>query len=153
MTDTPFSNRSFHSTEKRTVFLCLWLGLRCRDTRRVTMFVIHTDGLPVGRADGTGTQARELVVVALAQPVDGGDACFRGEKIIGQDAWLRAEGMFGGEQELATVAGGVGSEQEATAGGLLQGRSGTRRVQGVGRGLAQGAGQQDGTGVLAGEFD
>src|SRR5437868_14850627 len=29
------------------------------------------DGLPVGRADGTGTQACELAVVALAQPVDG----------------------------------------------------------------------------------
>src|SRR5438105_14563940 len=37
------------------------------------------DGVPVGRADGTGTQARELVVVAFAQPVDGGNACFRGE--------------------------------------------------------------------------
>ncbi len=98
------------------------------------------DGLPIGRADGTGTQARELVVVALAQPVDGGHAGFRGEKVIRQDAWLRAEGMFGGEQE-------------ATAGGLLQGRSGTRRVQGVGRCLAQGAGQQDGTVGLAGEFD
>src|SRR2546423_2772152 len=43
MTDTPFSNRSFHSTEKCTVFLLLVLGLRCRDTRRVTMLVTHTD--------------------------------------------------------------------------------------------------------------
>ena len=34
------------------------------------------DGLPVGRADGTGTQAHELAVVALAQPVDSGHACF-----------------------------------------------------------------------------
>ncbi len=34
------------------------------------------DGLPVGRADGTGAQACELVMVPLAQPVDGGDACF-----------------------------------------------------------------------------
>ena len=34
------------------------------------------DGLPIGRADGTGAQARELEAVALAQPVDGGHACF-----------------------------------------------------------------------------
>ena len=34
------------------------------------------DGLPIGRTDGTGAQARELVVVTLAQPVDGGDAGF-----------------------------------------------------------------------------
>ena len=34
------------------------------------------DGLPVGRADGTGTQVRELTVVTLAQPVDGRDTCF-----------------------------------------------------------------------------
>ena len=40
------------------------------------------DGLPIGRADGTGAQARELAVVALAQPVDGGHACFRGENVI-----------------------------------------------------------------------
>ena len=61
------------------------------------------DGLSIGRADGTGTQARELVMVTLAQPVDSGDACFRGEKVVGQDARLGAEGMFGGEQELAAV--------------------------------------------------
>ena len=34
------------------------------------------DGLPIGRTDGTGTQARELVMVTLAQPVDGGHADF-----------------------------------------------------------------------------
>ena len=34
------------------------------------------DGLPVGRVDGTGTQACELVMVALAQPVDGRHADF-----------------------------------------------------------------------------
>ncbi len=61
--------------------------------------------------------------------------------------------MFGGEQELATVAGGVGGEQQATASGLQHGRSGTRRVQGVSRGLAQGAGQQDGAGGLVSELD
>ncbi len=83
------------------------------------------DGLPIGRADGTGTQARELVVVTLAQPVDSGDACFRGEKVVGQDARLRAEGMFGGEQQLAAVAGWVGSEQEARASSLQHGRSWT----------------------------
>ena len=82
------------------------------------------NGLPIGRADGTGAQARELVVVALAQPVDGGHASFRGENGISQDARLGAEGMFGGEQELAAVAGGIGSEQQARAGGLEQGRSG-----------------------------
>src|SRR2546421_9406877 len=61
--------------------------------------------------------------------------------------------MFGGEQELAAVVGWVGSEQQATASSLQQGRSGTRRVQGVGRGLAQGAGKQNGTVGLAGELD
>ena len=79
------------------------------------------DGLPVGRADGTGTQARKLVVVTLAQPVDGRDAYFRGEKIIRQDTRLRAEGMFGGEQELVAVAGWIGSQQQARACGLEQG--------------------------------
>ncbi len=79
------------------------------------------DGLPVGRADGTGTQTRELAVVALAQPVDGRDAYFRGENIIRQDTRLRAEGMFGGEQELVAVAGWVGSQQQARACGLEQG--------------------------------
>ncbi len=79
------------------------------------------DGLSIGRADGTGTQTRELVVVALAQPVDGRGAGFRGKKIIGQDARLRAEGMFGGEQQLAAVAGGIGSQQQARACGLEQG--------------------------------
>jgi len=79
------------------------------------------DGLPIGRTDGTGAQARKLVVVTLAQPVDGRDAYFRGEKIIRQDTRLRAEGMFGGEQELVAVAGGVGSQQQARACGLEQG--------------------------------
>ncbi len=92
-------------------------------------------------------------MVALAQPVDGGDAGFRGENVISQDARLRAEGMFGGEQELATVVGWVDCEQQATASGLEQGRSGARRVQGVSRGLAQGAGKQDGAVGLAGELD
>jgi len=40
------------------------------------------DGLPVGRADGTGAQARELEAVTLAQPVDSRDAGFRGENVI-----------------------------------------------------------------------
>jgi len=111
------------------------------------------DGLPVGRADGTGAQARELVVVTLAQPVDGGDAGFRGENVISQHARLRAEGMFGGDEELAAVVRGVGSQQQARASGLQQRRSWTRRVQGVGRGLAQGAGQQDGTVGLASEIN
>src|SRR5438270_13762168 len=97
MTDTPFSNRSVHSPEKCTVLLCLWLGLRCRDTRRVTMFVIHTDGVPVGRAVGSGTQARELVVVTLAQPGENGRYCFRDEYLICQGPRLRAESIDGRE--------------------------------------------------------
>ena len=79
------------------------------------------DGLPVGRADGTGTQARELVMVTFAQPVDGGDAGFRGMNVVGQGARLRAEGMFGRQQELVAVAGWVRSEQQARACGLEQG--------------------------------
>src|SRR5437588_12568453 len=42
MTGTPFRNRMFHSLEKCTVLLWLWLGLRCADCLRVTMWVIHT---------------------------------------------------------------------------------------------------------------
>ncbi len=76
--------------------------------------------------DGTGAQAGELTVVAFTQPVDGGDACFRGENVISQDAWLRAEGMFGGDEELAAVVGWVGNQQQARASGLEQGRGGTR---------------------------
>ena len=79
------------------------------------------DGLPIGRADGTGTQARELVMVAFAQPVDGGHAGFRGRNVVGQGARLGAEGMFGRQQELAAVAGWVRSEQQARASGLEQG--------------------------------
>ena len=79
------------------------------------------DGLPVGRADGTGTQARELVMVTLAQPVDGGDAGFRGMNVVGQRDRLGAEGMFGRKQELVAVAGWVGSQQQARASGLEQG--------------------------------
>jgi hypothetical protein len=63
------------------------------------------DGLAVGGTEGTGAQAGELVVVSLAQPVDGGDICFRGSDVVGQRGRLRAEGMFGGEQEQAAVAG------------------------------------------------
>jgi hypothetical protein len=79
------------------------------------------DGLPVGRADGTGTQACELVMVTFARPVDGGDAGFRGMNVVGQRDRLGAEGMFGRQQELVAVAGGVGSEQQARASGLEQG--------------------------------
>jgi hypothetical protein len=61
--------------------------------------------------------------------------------------------MFGGEQELAAVAGWIGGEQQARASGLEQGRSGAGRVQGVGRRLAQGAGEQDSAVGLAGELD
>jgi len=82
------------------------------------------DGLPIRGADGTGAQARELAVVTFAQPVDGGDACFRDEDVIGQDGRLRAEGMLRRDQELAAVILWVGSEKQATASGLEQGRSG-----------------------------
>jgi len=37
------------------------------------------DGLPIRGVDGTSAQVCELVVVSLAQPVDGGDACLRGK--------------------------------------------------------------------------
>jgi hypothetical protein len=93
---------------------------------RVAVLQETEDGLPIGRTDGTGAQAGELTVVAFTQPVDGGDACFRGENVISQDAWLRAEGMFGGDEELAAVVGWVGSQQQARASGLEQGRGGTR---------------------------
>ena len=78
------------------------------------------DGLPVGRADGTGAEACELAVVAFTEPVDGGDACFRGENVIGQDGRLGAEGMFGRKQELVAIVGWVRSEQQARACGLEQ---------------------------------
>ena len=87
----------------------------------ITVLQEAQDGLPVGRADGTGTQARELVMVTFAQPVDGGDAGFRGMNVVGQRDRLGAEGMFGRKQELVAVAGGVGSEQQARASGLEQG--------------------------------
>ena len=87
----------------------------------ITVLQEAQDGLPVGRADGTGTQARELVMVALAQPVDGGHAGFRGMNVVGQRDRLGAEGMFGRQQELVAVAGWVGSQQQARASGLEQG--------------------------------
>ena len=43
---------------------------------RVAVLQEAQDGQPIGGAKGTGAQARKLVVIALAQPVDGGDACF-----------------------------------------------------------------------------
>src|SRR5438105_3923849 len=42
------------------------------------------DGLPIGRADGTGAHASELVVVALAQRVDCVHAGVRGREVVGQ---------------------------------------------------------------------
>ena len=46
------------------------------------------DGLPVGRADGTGAQASQLGVIAFTEPVDEGDACFGSQDVIGEDARL-----------------------------------------------------------------
>ena len=61
--------------------------------------------------------------------------------------------MPGGEQEVAALVSRVGSEQQATAGSLEQGGIWAGCVQGVGRGLAQGAGEQDGAVGLVGELD
>ena len=88
---------------------------------RVAVLQEAQDGLSVGRVDGTGAQARELAVVTFAQPVDGGDAGFRGMNVVGQRDRLGAEGMFGRKQELVAVAGWVGSQQQARACGLEQG--------------------------------
>src|SRR6266699_6408555 len=85
---------------------------RCEVTSTVSMTENHTDG--------TGTQARELVMVTLAQPVDGGHAGFRGRNVVGQRDRLGAEGMFGRQQELVAVAAGVGSQQQARASSLEQ---------------------------------
>jgi hypothetical protein len=105
----------------------------------------------MGGADGTGAQTGQLAVFALTEPVDEGDACCRSEDVIGQDARLCAEGMAGGEQEEEALVSGIGGEEQAAAAGLEQGRSGRRGVQGVGRGLAQGAGEHDGTGGIQDE--
>ena len=40
----------------------------------VTVLQEVEDGLAIGGVEGTGAQAGELVVVLLAQPVDGGNA-------------------------------------------------------------------------------
>jgi len=65
-------------------------------------------------------------VIPLTEAVDEGDACLGREDVIGQDARLRAEGMAGGEQEVVALVSGVGREEQATAAGLEQGRSGRR---------------------------
>jgi len=85
--------------------------------------------------------------------MDEGDACLGSEDVIGQDGRLRAEGMAGGEQEVVALVSGIGGEEQATAAGLHQGRSWAGWVQGVGGWLAQGAGEQDGTVGLMGQFD
>jgi hypothetical protein len=54
---------------------------------------------------------------------------------------------------VVALVSGVGGEEQAAAGGLEQGSSWRRRVQGVSRGLAQGAGEQDGAVGLMGQFD
>src|SRR6266566_9477833 len=61
------------------------------------------DGLPMRGVDGTSAQACELEVVTFTQPVDGRNACFRGQEVIGQDARLCAEGMLRCEQEVVAV--------------------------------------------------
>jgi len=75
-------------------------------------------------------------VIALTEPVDEGDTCCRSEDVIGENARLRAEGMAGGEQEVAALVSGVGGEEQAAASGLEQGRSWAGCVQGVGGWLA-----------------
>jgi hypothetical protein len=49
MTVTPFLNNWFRVVQKCTVFLLYLLGLRCADTLWVTMWVIHTLVLALGR--------------------------------------------------------------------------------------------------------
>ncbi len=62
----------------------------------------------------------------LTEPVDEGDACLGSEDVIGENGGLCTEGMAGGEQEVVALVSGVGREEQATAAGLEQGRSGRR---------------------------
>ena len=104
-------------------------------------------------AQGTIAQTCQLGVITLTEPVDAGDACLGRVDVIGENAGLCAEGMPGGEQEVVALVTGIGREQQATAGSLQQGRRWAGCVQGIGRGLAQAAGEQDGTVGLVGQFD
>ena len=80
------------------------------------------DGLPVLGADRAGTEALEGGAVAFAEPADGGDAGLSGPDVVGEDAGGASQGVFESEQEVALFAGRIGSEQEATAGGVEEGR-------------------------------
>ena len=102
---------------------------------------------------GTIAQTCQVGVITLTEPVDGGDSSLGREDVIGQNARLCAEGMPGGEQEVVALVTWIGCEQQATAGGLEQGRRWAGCVQGIGGWFAQGAGEQDGAGGLVGEFD
>src|SRR5438128_8492352 len=92
-------------------------------------------------------------VITLTEPVDAGDSSLGREDVRGENARLCAEGMLGGEQEVVALVTGVGREEQATAGGLEQGRRWAGCVQGISRGLAQAAGEQDGAGGLVGKVD
>ncbi len=104
-------------------------------------------------AQGTIAQTCQVGVLTLIEPVDAGDSSLGREDVRGENARLCAEGMPGGEQEVVALVTGVGREEQATAGSLQQGRRWAGCVQGIGRGLAQAAGEQDGAGGLVGEFD
>ena len=76
------------------------------------------DGLAVQGADGTGTEAFEGGAVAFREPMKDGGASFGDVDLVGEDARGGAEGVFGGQQKVMACVGGVGGEQQATAGGF-----------------------------------
>jgi len=110
------------------------------------------NGLPMQRADRTGAQARERGAIRFAEPVEGRDALRGGEDLVGQQTGLGAEGVFGRDEQAGVLSHGVRREEQATASHFQQ-WGGRGRGERGGRGLLQGAGEQDGTVGLMGQFE
>src|SRR5437868_3481938 len=83
------------------------------------------DGLAVWRTDGSGGQAFKGGAVAFAEPVEGGNVGVGGNDFVAKDARGCTQGMFGGQQQVVAVVAGIDSEQQATADGFQQRRSGS----------------------------
>ncbi len=69
---------------------------------------------------------------AFAKPVDGGDVLVLGDELVGEGARLRAEGVFGGDEQVCVLVVGVGDDEQTAAGGEEVQGAGVTRAQGVG---------------------
>jgi hypothetical protein len=92
-------------------------------------------------------------VLPVWQPVDEGNAGLLRADLVRENGWVGAEGMFSGDEQANLVVGGVGEQEQGTAGGRdqLRGACGTRAAQ-VGETSFDMANEQDGAASAAGKL-